>query len=51
MTAAYAAPRGLCPKRTKMLELYTYYRSVSAHRVRIALNHKAIPYQSMYTDW
>ena len=33
-----------------MLELYTYYRSVSAHRVRIALNHKAIPYQSVYID-
>ncbi|MGB1556358.1 MAG: maleylacetoacetate isomerase [Oceanococcaceae bacterium] len=33
-----------------MLELYTYYRSVSAHRVRIALNYKGIPYQSVYVD-
>lgn len=33
-----------------MLELYTYYRSVSAHRVRIALNYKSIPYRSMYID-
>lgn len=33
-----------------MLELYTYYRSVSAHRVRIALNYKGIPYRSVYID-
>ncbi len=33
-----------------MLELYTYYRSVSAHRVRIALNYKGIPYNSVYID-
>lgn len=33
-----------------MLELYTYYRSVSAHRVRIALNYKGIPYSSVYID-
>lgn len=33
-----------------MLELYTYYRSVSAHRVRIALNYKSIPYRSIYID-
>jgi maleylacetoacetate isomerase len=33
-----------------MLQLYTYYRSVSAHRVRIALNHKGIPYKSLFVD-
>ncbi|MGJ8671204.1 MAG: maleylacetoacetate isomerase, partial [Oceanococcus sp.] len=33
-----------------MLQLFTYYRSVSAHRVRIALNHKAVPYESIYID-
>lgn len=33
-----------------MLQLYTYYRSVSAHRVRIALNLKAVPYQSRFID-
>jgi maleylacetoacetate isomerase len=33
-----------------MLQLYTYYRSVSAHRVRIALNHKGIPYKSLFID-
>lgn len=33
-----------------MLDLYTYYRSVSAHRVRIALNYKSIPYRSVYID-
>jgi maleylacetoacetate isomerase len=33
-----------------MLQLYTYYRSVSAHRVRIALNIKGIPYQSIFID-
>ncbi len=27
------------------MKLYTYYRSSSAYRVRIALNHKRIPYQ------
>ena len=33
-----------------MLQLFTYYRSVSAHRVRIALNYKAVPYNSVYID-
>ncbi len=33
-----------------MLQLYTYYRSVSAHRVRIALNYKALPYEAIYID-
>lgn len=33
-----------------MLKLYTYYRSVSAHRVRIALNYKGVPYQSLFVD-
>lgn len=33
-----------------MLQLFTYYRSVSAHRVRIALNHKSVPYESKYID-
>lgn len=33
-----------------MLHLYTQYRSVSAHRVRIALNYKSVPYKSIYTD-
>lgn len=33
-----------------MLQLYTYYRSVSAHRVRIALNYKGIPYKSLFID-
>jgi maleylacetoacetate isomerase len=33
-----------------MLQLYTYYRSVSAHRVRIALNIKGIPYKSIFID-
>lgn len=33
-----------------MLQLYTYYRSVSAHRVRVALNYKAVPHQSIYID-
>ncbi len=33
-----------------MLQLYTYYRSVSAHRVRIALNYKAVPHESIYVD-
>lgn len=33
-----------------MLHLYTHYRSVSAHRVRIALNYKGVPYKSIYTD-
>lgn len=34
----------------RMLQLYTYYRSVSAHRVRIALNFKAVPHTSVYID-
>lgn len=33
-----------------MRELYTYYRSVAAHRVRIALNYKGIPYRSVFID-
>ena len=33
-----------------MLQLYTYYRSVSSHRVRIALNYKGIPYKSIFID-
>ncbi len=33
-----------------MLKLFTYYRSVSAHRVRIALNYKGIPYESIFID-
>lgn len=33
-----------------MLQLYTHYRSVSAHRVRIALNYKGISYKSLFTD-
>lgn len=33
-----------------MLQLYTHYRSVSAHRVRIALNYKGVSYKSLYTD-
>lgn len=33
-----------------MLQLYTYYRSVSSHRVRIALNYKQIPYKSIFID-
>jgi maleylacetoacetate isomerase len=33
-----------------MLQLHTYYRSVSAHRVRIALNFKGVPYEAIYTD-
>lgn len=33
-----------------MLKLYTYYRSVSTHRVRIALNHKGVNYTPIYVD-
>lgn len=33
-----------------MLKLYTYYRSVSTHRVRIALNHKGVPYEPVFVD-
>lgn len=33
-----------------MLQLYTYARSVSAFRVRIALNYKAVPYESVCVD-
>lgn len=33
-----------------MLQLYTHYRSVSAHRVRIALNYKGVSYKSVFTD-
>ncbi len=34
----------------KAVELYTYARSVAAHRVRIALNYKLITYTSRYVD-
>ena len=33
-----------------MLQLFTHNRSVSAHRVRIALNHKGVSYKSIYLD-
>lgn len=33
-----------------MLQLYTHYRSVAAHRVRIALNYKGVSYKSVFTD-
>lgn len=33
-----------------MLKLYTYYQSVAAHRVRIALNYKGAPFKSMFMD-
>lgn len=33
-----------------MLQLYTYARSVSAFRVRIALNYKSLPYEMVYVD-
>lgn len=33
-----------------MLQLYTHYRSVSAHRVRIALNYKGVSHKSVFTD-
>ena len=33
-----------------MLKLYTNYRSVSTHRVRIALNYKGVPYEPVYVD-
>jgi maleylacetoacetate isomerase len=33
-----------------MLKLFTYYRSVSTHRVRIALNHKGVGYTPIYVD-
>lgn len=33
-----------------MLQLYTHYRSVSAHRVRIALNIKGVSYKSIFLD-
>lgn len=33
-----------------MLQLYTHYRSVSAHRVRIALNYKGVSYNSLFID-
>lgn len=33
-----------------MLQLFTHYRSVSAHRVRIALNYKGVSYKSIFTD-
>lgn len=33
-----------------MLKLFTHHRSVSAHRVRIALNVKGVAYKSIFTD-
>lgn len=33
-----------------MLKLFTHHRSVSAHRVRIALNVKGVAYESIFTD-
>lgn len=33
-----------------MLQLFTHHRSVSAHRVRIALNYKGVSYNSILTD-
>lgn len=33
-----------------MFQLYTYYRSVAAHRVRIGLNYKGIAYESVFID-
>ena len=33
-----------------MLQLFTHHRSVSAHRVRIALNYKGVSYKSIFTD-
>lgn len=33
-----------------MLQLFTHARSVSAHRVRIALNYKGVAYKSIFTD-
>lgn len=33
-----------------MLKLYTYYRSVSTHRVRIALAYKQVPYEPVFVD-
>ncbi|WP_109995045.1 maleylacetoacetate isomerase [Salinisphaera sp. LB1] len=32
-----------------MLKLFTHHRSVSAHRVRIALNYKGVAFQSIFT--
>ena len=32
-----------------MLKLFTHHRSVSAHRVRIALNYKGVAYESIFT--
>ncbi len=37
-------------RKLEMLQLYTHYRSASAHRVRIALNYKGVSYKSIYTD-
>jgi len=36
----------VCPL---MLKLFTHHRSVSAHRVRIALNYKGVAYESIFT--
>ena len=50
---ACAAPLGFGRPRADnaaMLKLYTYYRSVSTHRVRIALNYKGVPYEPVFVD-
>ena len=36
--------------RDIILKLFTYYRSVSTYRVRIALNYKGVPYQPVFID-
>lgn len=33
-----------------MLQLYTYYQSVSSHRVRIALSYKGVPFKALFID-
>lgn len=33
-----------------MLKLFTHHRSVSAHRVRIALNYKGVAFESVFTE-
>ena len=45
--AAGSAAKNL---RDIMLKLFTYYRSVSTYRVRIALNYKGVPYQPVFID-
>ena len=53
MRLACAARLGFGPPplhNEPMLKLYTYYRSVSTHRVRIALNIKGVPYEPVFVD-